>query len=116
MTSKSFPRMSAATVDSNWGIRASQAKLNGNWRFSTIIMNEGAEQAFKFASAHDRRGEEAEAIPFYRRALALGLDGENRKGALLGLGSSLRNVGQAAEAVELLQPVGRVAGSISTAP
>ena len=52
--------------------------------------------------AHDRAGREAEAIPEYEEALQLGLDDELTPGALLGLGSSLRNVGRAAHAVEVL--------------
>ena len=55
------------------------------------------------ACEHDRWGEEAEAIPLYERALALGLAPEDRMSALLGLGSSLRNVGRHREAVSTLR-------------
>jgi hypothetical protein len=51
---------------------------------------------------HDRAGREADAIADYRDALAQGLEAEDEAAALLGLGSSLRNVGQAAESVALL--------------
>lgn len=54
------------------------------------------------ACAHDRLGEEAEAMPLYEHALALGLEGGDRRGAMIGLGSSLRNVGRAADGVEVL--------------
>jgi tetratricopeptide (TPR) repeat protein len=47
----------------------------------------------------DRAGRETQAIPHYRRGLLLGLPVEKRRSALLGLGSSLRNVGRHAEAV-----------------
>jgi tetratricopeptide (TPR) repeat protein len=64
---------------------------------------EEAKAAYESACAHDRRGEEAEAIPDYERALALGLPPEERWQALLGLGSSLRNVGRHEEAVRVLR-------------
>ena len=57
---------------------------------------------YETACAHDRDGEEAEAIPHYEKALELGLSERDRPGALVGLGSSLRNVGRHQEAVELL--------------
>lgn len=59
--------------------------------------------AYRKACAHDRAGEEAEAIPLYREALRLGLGTRDRAGALLGLGSSLRNVGRHDESVRVLQ-------------
>jgi tetratricopeptide (TPR) repeat protein len=62
-----------------------------------------ASEAYARACTHDRAGEEAEAIPHYERALALGLEGEERRGAQLGLGSSLRNVGRHADAVRVLE-------------
>jgi hypothetical protein len=57
------------------------------------------EQAF----AHDRAGREAEAIPYYERAIAAGLAEEQLAQAMLGLGSSLRNVGRAGESVRVLE-------------
>lgn len=57
---------------------------------------------FEQACAHDRKGEEAAAIPHYERALALGLPDDVRRNAFVGLGSSLRNVGRSAESVALL--------------
>ena len=58
---------------------------------------------FETACAHDREGREAEAVPHYERALDLGLPAAERRRALVGLGSSLRNVGRAAEAVAVLR-------------
>jgi tetratricopeptide (TPR) repeat protein len=55
------------------------------------------------AFAHDRAGREAEAIPCYEEALALGLDEAPRQQALLGLGSSLRNVRRHDDAVGVLR-------------
>ncbi|GAA2486112.1 tetratricopeptide repeat protein [Streptomyces gobitricini] len=56
---------------------------------------------YRAACVHDRLGLEAEAIPFYERCLAgTGLPDEDRRGALLGLGSTYRVLGQYARAVE----------------
>jgi tetratricopeptide (TPR) repeat protein len=55
------------------------------------------------ACAHDRAGREEEAIPCYEEALSLGLPDPWRSQALLGLGSSYRNVLRHAEAIALLQ-------------
>ena len=60
---------------------------------------EELEQAF----AYYRDGFEAEAIPHYERAIAAGLSGEDLEKALLGLGSSLRNVDRVAESVSVLE-------------
>lgn len=57
------------------------------------------EQAF----AYDREGAEAEAIPHYEQAIAAGLSGEPLEKALLGLGSSLRNVDRVDESVAVLE-------------
>jgi tetratricopeptide (TPR) repeat protein len=53
------------------------------------------------AYAHDRVGLEAEAIRYYERAWALGVPEPQRKGFIVGFGSTLRNVGRADEAVAL---------------
>jgi tetratricopeptide (TPR) repeat protein len=62
-----------------------------------------ARAAYERACRCDSRGEEAAAIPEYERALALGLAPEERCSALLGLGSSLRNVGRHEESVRVLR-------------
>ncbi|MGX2996317.1 tetratricopeptide repeat protein [Streptomyces sp. JNUCC 64] len=63
-----------------------------------------AEVAYQTAWAHDVLGLEAEAVPHYERALALpGLDGEDRRGALLGLGSTYRVLGRYEDAVTTLR-------------
>jgi hypothetical protein len=58
---------------------------------------------FEAASVRDYLGLEAEAEPLYRRALERGLDGRRRPQATLQLASTLRNLGRAAEAVDLLE-------------
>lgn len=58
---------------------------------------------YQAAWAHDRLGLEREAVPFYERAIALGLTGEDLAGALLGLGSTLRALGDYPAAVRTLR-------------
>ncbi|MEE1770738.1 tetratricopeptide repeat protein [Streptomyces sp. JV185] len=63
-----------------------------------------AEIAYQTAWAHDVLGLEAEAVPFYERCLAgTALSEEDRRGALLGLGSTYRVLGQYDKAVEVLR-------------
>ncbi|WP_433546478.1 tetratricopeptide repeat protein [Streptomyces sp. CA-294286] len=62
-----------------------------------------AEIAYQTAWAHDRLGLEAEAVPYYERALAGQLSATDRRGALLGLGSTLRVLGRYEEAVRTLR-------------
>lgn len=50
----------------------------------------------------DRMGLETEAAPYYERAIASGLEGDNLRGALLGLGSTYRVIGRDADAVRTL--------------
>ena len=60
--------------------------------------------AYQTAWTHDRLGLEREAVPFYLKALSSGqLSREDRLGALIGCGSSLRVLGRYEEAVELLE-------------
>lgn len=60
--------------------------------------------AYRTAWIHDLLGLESEAAPHYERALAGdGLGAEDRRGAMLGLGSTYRVLGRYAEAVETLR-------------
>ncbi|MGY0022285.1 tetratricopeptide repeat protein [Streptomyces sp. YJ-C3] len=62
-----------------------------------------AQVAYQTAWVHDSLGLEAEAVPHYVDALAgTGLSEEDRRGALLGLGSTYRTLGHHAEAVATL--------------
>jgi tetratricopeptide (TPR) repeat protein len=63
---------------------------------------DSAVAAFERASAFDSTGHPDRAVPLYRQALELGMEGERRRRAAIQLASSLRNLGQAAESVELL--------------
>lgn len=60
------------------------------------------EALYEWASVHDFLGQEAAAIPLYRSALHHGLQSPKRPQAIIQLASSLRNVGNAKEAVDVL--------------
>ncbi|MDX3353961.1 tetratricopeptide repeat protein [Streptomyces sp. ME01-24h] len=63
-----------------------------------------AQVAYQAAWTHDVLGMEAEAVPFYEQALrGTGLSDDDRRGALLGLGSTYRILGRYDEAVRLLR-------------
>jgi tetratricopeptide (TPR) repeat protein len=64
---------------------------------------DSAEVEYHFAWLCDKRGLETAAVPHYERAIALGLTGEDLRGALLGLGSTYRTIGQYPQAVATLQ-------------
>jgi hypothetical protein len=58
--------------------------------------------AFERACAWDSTGHSDKAIPLYRKALELGIDGIRRRRSVIQMSSSLRNTGQAMESVRLL--------------
>ncbi len=58
---------------------------------------------YELAGTYDQQGLEADAIPYYEQSLALGLAGDARRGALLGLGSSYRCLEQYGDAVRTLE-------------
>ncbi|MFD4370374.1 tetratricopeptide repeat protein [Streptomyces sp. NPDC058486] len=77
-----------------------------------------AEVAYQTAWAHDVLGLEAQAVPYYETALAdtgsgsgsgtgtgtgTGLTADDRRGALLGLGSTYRTLGRYEDAAALLE-------------
>jgi tetratricopeptide (TPR) repeat protein len=64
---------------------------------------DNAQIHYQTAWAHDVLGLEREAVPFYERALELGLDGEERAGAFLGLGSTYRTLGEYDKAIATLR-------------
>jgi len=57
---------------------------------------------FERGSARDSTGNSRLAVPLYRAALAAGLSGLRRRRAVIQMASSLRNVGDAGQAAELL--------------
>lgn len=58
---------------------------------------------FETGGAYDFAGFEAEAVPYYRRAIALGLPDAVLPQVAVQLGSSLRNLGQHEAAVQTLR-------------
>jgi tetratricopeptide (TPR) repeat protein len=58
---------------------------------------------FEVGGSYDVMGQEAEAIPLYRRAIANGLQGDQLQECLVCLGSSLRVVGDFADAIGVLE-------------
>lgn len=58
---------------------------------------------FHFAWWHDAQGLEAGAVPYYEKAIANGLSGDDLRGALLGLGSTYRCLGRYDESVNTLR-------------
>jgi len=58
---------------------------------------------FERAAARDSTGHSDLAVPLYRQALDRGLGGERRRRAVIQLASSLRNLGEVATSVELLE-------------
>ncbi len=70
----------------------------------TAALPDDAEVAYRTAWVHDTLGLESEAVPYYERALGNpGLGAEDRRGALLGLGSTYRVLGRYGQAVETLR-------------
>jgi tetratricopeptide (TPR) repeat protein len=58
--------------------------------------------ALHCAWAHDKLGLETEAVPYYEAAIRHGLEGEDLRHALLGLGSTYRALGRYDEALTTL--------------
>ncbi len=68
-----------------------------------------AAACFDLAVFHDNNSREDDAIPYYREALALGLDAVRRPQALAWLASSLHKTGVIEEAREVAQEAERLA-------
>ncbi|TLS36067.1 tetratricopeptide repeat protein [Pseudalkalibacillus caeni] len=64
---------------------------------------ENATALYQCACVHDNLGLEREAVPFYTAALQKDLTTEERKGALLGLGSTYRTIGDYEKAKATLE-------------
>lgn len=58
---------------------------------------------YQIAWTLDSLGRENEALPYYERAVSLGLPPNELSGALIGLGSTLRNVGELDRAAQTLE-------------
>ncbi|HYI16282.1 MAG TPA: tetratricopeptide repeat protein [Thermomicrobiales bacterium] len=62
-----------------------------------------AEVQYQAAWVHDFLGLEEDAVPYYERALALGLAEPEMEGLVLGLGSTYRNVERIGDSLALLE-------------
>ena len=58
---------------------------------------------YQVAWSFDLLGEEAKAVPHYKQAIELGLEDEDLQGAIIGLGSTYRTLGQYGESKKLLE-------------
>jgi hypothetical protein len=65
--------------------------------------DESPAAAFERGSSLDSTGHSDLAVPHYRRALELGLEGPRRRRAVIQMASSLRNLGEVSESVALLR-------------
>lgn len=74
------------------------------WQLFDLASQYPNDPAVNFAAAcvHDFLGLEREAVPFYNTAIKNGLTGADLHGAYLGLGSTLRTLGQYADAKQIL--------------
>jgi tetratricopeptide (TPR) repeat protein len=62
-----------------------------------------AELLYQLAWTHDVLGLERAAMPFYEKSIALGLSSDQKVGALLGLGSTYRTLGEYRKSKALLE-------------
>lgn len=58
---------------------------------------------YEYACCLDMQGLETEAVPFYERAISLGLPEEVLSGAYIGLGSTYRTIGKYEESKRVLE-------------
>lgn len=72
-------------------------------RLAAELPSDSPVAAFEKGSAFDSTGRPDLAVPNYQLALERGLSGIRRRRAVIQLASSMRNLGQAAEAVALLR-------------
>lgn len=64
---------------------------------------DSARAQFEAGGAYDFDGQESEAVPFYERAIALGLPAEDQPRVAVQLGSTLRNLGRYDESLAVLE-------------
>lgn len=72
-------------------------------RLVAALPADSAVVVFERAASLDSTGHSDPAVPLYRQALELGLDGDRRRQAVTQLSSSLRTIGQAEESAALLK-------------
>jgi tetratricopeptide (TPR) repeat protein len=81
--------------------KAMDLRKNGNHKASNEILLKlvkefpnNASINYQSAWSFDLLGEESKAVPFYEKAIKLGLASKELEGALLGLGSTYRTLGE----------------------
>jgi cyanophycin synthetase len=90
-----------AVIAELWDLQDAEARIRAAAELHAASPDD-ARLTFEYAGTLDAAGREGEAIPFYREALDKGLREPQRHRARIQLGSSLRSVGRADEAYELL--------------
>ncbi|SES63392.1 Tetratrico peptide repeat-containing protein [Oceanobacillus limi] len=81
--------------------KAIKLRSNGDYKGSNNILQRLAEEFPESASVNyqcawsfDLMGEEAKAVAYYEKAISLGLPSKEMEGALIGLGSTYRTLGE----------------------
>ncbi|ANF96035.1 tetratricopeptide repeat protein [Paenibacillus bovis] len=69
----------------------------------SVTEPDNAQVWYQLAWSHDSLSLERQAVPYYERALNTGLTGEDRAGAILGLGSTYRTLGQYEQAKQCFE-------------
>ena len=95
-----------ARVSAVWAAAAGMADLDVVAAIDSLVAEREPDDAaavFEAASARDYAGLEAEAEPLYRQAIGGGLDAATLPRAVIQLASTLRNLGQIDESIELLE-------------
>ncbi|THG35371.1 tetratricopeptide repeat protein [Glaciibacter flavus] len=80
-------------------------------RIDALAAERGTDDAraeFERAGARDSAGRPDEAVPLYAHALELGLDDKHRPQAVIQMASSIRNLGDTARALALIEDEHRV--------
>lgn len=93
-------------VDALWGLFDSYEPDAFVLEMTRLVSERPADDAVaahELGGAYDSTGHSDLAVPHYRRALELGLDGTRHRKTVIQLASSLRNLGQAPESVSLLE-------------
>lgn len=89
---------------------AIELRNKGLYKESNLLLVDLAEKClnnaqvnYQCAWSFDVLGEEAKAVPYYEKAISLGLEDENLEGALLGLGSTFRTLGEYEKSAQTFQ-------------
>jgi len=94
----------------NWLEEVEQARKNQSFAGAMAILArelelrpEDAQVHYQIACTHDGLGQEKDAVAPYERAIELGLPPEDLPSAYLGLGSTLRNLGEYERSANVFQ-------------